>query len=179
MLEFEKFHSVLEFILIKNIVMKAIYSSFSAKPKEINKKWLLIDSTNLVLGRLAAEISKLVRGKYKPYYTPHIDCGDNIIVINAKKIYLSGKKLNKEGKIYHRHTGFPGGIKSTSAIQILSSAYPERVLKMSIKRMLPKNKLGRQLFKNIYIYPGETHPHSAQSAVKYDFAKKNTKNYKS
>ncbi|MDX2049713.1 MAG: 50S ribosomal protein L13 [Rickettsiaceae bacterium] len=151
--------------------------TFSAKPSDIKKEWLLIDASSLVVGRLAAEISMILRGKHKPSYTPHMDCGDNIIVINASKVTLSGKKAaRKDGKIYYRHTGFPGGIKETTAGKILESEYPERVLKLAVSRMINRGPLGRKQLGNLYIYAGPEHKHEAQQPKIYDFAQKNLKN---
>ena len=110
--------------------------TYSAKPGEIVKKWFLVDAEGLVLGRMAAEIAKILLGKHKPIYTPHLDCGDNVIVINAEKVALTGKKF--EDKIYYRHTGYPGGIKSRTVRQVLESKFPERVVEKAIQRMIPK-----------------------------------------
>lgn len=151
--------------------------TYSAKPSDVEKKWLLIDAENITLGRLASEIAKILRGKNKPYYTPHIDCGDNVVVINADKIALSGNKANrKDGKIYYRHTGYAGGIKETTAGKILEGKYPERVLKLAVKRMLSNGPLANTHFKNLRIYSGTEHPHESQQPEKYDFASKNIKN---
>jgi len=153
--------------------------TYSAKPSEIEKKWWIIDATNVVLGRLAVEVSTMLRGKHKPTYTPHMDCGDNIIIINAANIHLSGSKSDrKDGKIYYRHTGFPGGIKDTTAGKILAGNHPERVVKLAVRRMIHKGPLGDKQYGNLYVYPGSEHPHSAQQPVAYDFASKNIKNKK-
>ena len=153
--------------------------TYSAKPSEIEKKWMLIDAKDLVLGRLAVEVSKILRGKHKPTYTPHMDCGDNVIIINAAEVHLSGRKADrKDGKIYYRHTGFPGGIKDTTAGKILHSNHPERVVKFAIRRMIHKGPLGDQQFGNLYVYAGAEHKHEAQKPVAYDFASKNIKNKK-
>lgn len=153
--------------------------TYTAKPADITKAWHIIDAENLVLGRVASEIAKILKGKHKPTYTPHMDCGDNVIVVNANKIALTGNKMaRKDGKIYYRHTGYIGGIKETTAGKILESEHPERVLKLAVKRMLSKNPLGRQQFSNFYVYAGSEHPHTAQKPVKYDFGSKNTKNKK-
>ena len=139
-------------------------STFFAKPQNVEKKWLLIDAKDQILGRLAAQIAKLLRGKHKPYYTPHINCGDNIIVINADKVKLTGKKLQQ--KIYYRHTGYPGGIKEVKAADLLSGKYPERMLNLAVKRMLPKESpLARQQLKCLHIYRDTEHPHKAQKPV--------------
>ncbi|MDX1916696.1 MAG: 50S ribosomal protein L13 [Rickettsiaceae bacterium] len=154
-----------------------VTKTFITKPSDIKKQWLLIDATSLTLGRLASEISIILRGKNKTIYSPNIDCGDNIVVINAEKIALSGKKANrKDGKIYYRHTGFPGGIKETTAGKMLEGKYPTRVLQLAVTRMLSSGPLARQQLGNLYIYAGQEHPHTAQQPVAYNFAEKNTKN---
>jgi large subunit ribosomal protein L13 len=151
--------------------------TYSAKPSEIKKSWLLIDAKDIVLGRLAAEVAKILRGKHKVTFTPHMDCGDNVIIINARSISLTGNKSNrKDGKIYYWHTGYPGGIKDTTAGKILEGKYPERVVEYAVKRMITKNNLRNQQMSNLYIYPGEHHPHAGQQPVVYDFASKNSKN---
>lgn len=133
----------------------------------------------IVLGRLASRVAIMLRGKHKPSFTPHLDCGDNIIIINAEHIKLTGKKLNhKDGKVYYRHTGFPGGIKDTTAGKILSGKYPERVIKMAVKRMITRNVLGAKQMSNLYVYANCEHPHMAQQPTVYDFASKNPKNKK-
>jgi large subunit ribosomal protein L13 len=153
--------------------------TFSAKPGDINKEWHIIDATNLVVGRVASEIAKLLRGKHKPTFTPHMDCGDNIVVINAAKISLTGNKMaRKDGKIYYRHTGYIGGIKETTAGKIIEGKHPERVLQLAVKRMLSRGKLGSKQFSNLYVYPGDEHPHVGQKPKQYDFASKNIKNKK-
>ncbi len=149
------------------------------KKSEIQKKWLLIDANGLVLGRLASEIAVILRGKNKPEFTPFLDCGDNIVVINAEKVLLTGKKADrKDGKIYYRHTGFPGGIKEITAGKLLEGKFPERVLELAVRRMITRNNLGRDQMKNLYIYAGDNHPHAGQKPVVYDFASKNEKNLK-
>jgi len=149
------------------------------KESEIQKKWLLIDAKGLVLGRLASEIAVILRGKNKPDFTPFLDCGDNIVVINAEKVLLTGKKSDKkDGKVYYRHTGFPGGIKEITAGKLLEGKFPERVLELAVRRMITRNNLGRCQMKNLYIYAGENHPHAGQKPVVYDFASKNKKNLK-
>ena len=151
--------------------------TYSAKPGDIEKKWLLIDAEDVVLGRLAATVATLLRGKHKPGYTPHMDCGDNVIVVNAEKIHLTGKKLSD--KIYYRHTGYPGGIKSRTAGQILEGRHPERVVAKAIERMIPRGVLGRQQLRNLRVYAGAEHPHEAQKPDVFDFASKNPKNKRS
>lgn len=144
-------------------------------PKEVQKKWYIIDANELVLGRLSAEITKILRGKNKPQYTAHIDCGDNIVVINAEKIKLTGKKLTD--KLFYWHTGHPGGIKDRTIKQIIGGSYPERVLVKAIERMMPKDSpLARKQMKNLYVYAGDTHPHMPQNPQVLDIAARNTKN---
>lgn len=159
--------------------MSTEMKTYSAKPSNIQKKWWIIDAQNLILGRLAADISMILRGKHKPSYTPHMDCGDYVIVINADAIHLTGNKRDlKDGKIYYRHTGFPGGIKETTAGKILDSKHPERVLKLAVQRMITRNVLGSKQLEHLYIYSGSEHPHTGQQPQIYDFASKNTKNKK-
>ena len=154
-------------------------STYSAKPSEIQKKWILIDATDLVSGRLASEIAYILRGKHKPTFTAHMDCGDNVVVINADKIHLTGNKAAlKDGKIYYRHTGYVGGIKETTAGKILAGKHPERVLAMAVRRMISRNPLGEQQYGNLYVYAGPEHPHAGQTPVAYDFGIKNRKNKK-
>ncbi len=153
--------------------------TYYAKAKDINKEWYVIDALGVTLGRLAGEVSKMLRGKHKAIYTPGVDCGDNIIIINAEKVYLSGKKSDsKDGKFYYHHTGYPGGIKEITAGKILSGRFPERVVKLAVKRMMKKNKLNHHLIENLHVYGGPVHPHQAQKPQIYDFAIKNTKNKK-
>ena len=134
-------------------------STYSAKPAEVVKKWVVIDGNGLVVGRLATIIAMRLRGKHKPTYTPHVDCGDNVIVINAEKVVLTGRKVEK--KIYYHHTGFIGGIKSI-ALEKLLAEHPERVIEFAVKGMLPKNPLGRRMFRKLHVFAGGTHPHQAQ-----------------
>ena len=151
--------------------------TFSAKPSDIEKKWWLIDAKALVLGRLASQVAILLRGKHKPSFTPHMDCGDNVVIINAKDVGLTGKKLNtKDGKLYYRHTGFPGGIKETTAGKILEGRYPERVVQMAVKRMISRNNLGAKQMSNLYVYAGNEHPHAGQKPEAFDLLSKNRKN---
>jgi large subunit ribosomal protein L13 len=151
--------------------------TYSAKPSEITKKWWIVDARDLVLGRMASQVALILRGKHKPTYTPHMDCGDNVVVINAKHVHLSGKKSNrKDGKFYYRHTGFPGGIKETTAGKTLEGRFPERVVKMAIKRMISRNILGSKLISNLYVYPEAEHQHEAQKPELLDLASKNKKN---
>ena len=148
--------------------------TFSAKSTEIEKKWLLIDAEGLVLGRLASHIATVVRGKNKPIYTPHVDCGDNVIVVNAEKVHLTGAK--RDSKLYYWHTGYPGGIKSKSASDILDGKFPERVIMKAVQRMLPGGSLSRKQLKNLKVYAGVDHPHEAQQPMKVNFAENNVKN---
>lgn len=149
--------------------------TYSAKPKEVQEKWLLIDADGVVLGRLASQIAKILRGKHKPQFTPHIDTGDRVVVINAQKVKLTGKKL--KDKIYYRHTGYPGGVKQATPEFILNSAHPERVIEKAVERMMPKESpLARQQLGKLRVYGGTEHPHTAQNPVVYDFAKLNPKN---
>ncbi|MBJ3778300.1 50S ribosomal protein L13 [Acuticoccus mangrovi] len=149
-------------------------STFSAKPAEVEKQWVVIDATDLVVGRLAAQIALRLRGKHLPIFTPHVDCGDNVIVINAEKVIFTGRKY--EQQMYYKHTGFPGGIKERSAKQILEGRFPERVIEAAVKRMMPRGPLGRQQMKNLRIYAGPEHPHEAQQPVAIDVAAQNKKN---
>lgn len=154
-------------------------STYFDKASDIKKEWLIIDAENLVLGRLATEVAKILKGKHKHTYTPHMDCGDNVVIINASKIHMTGKKAtSKEGKFYYHHTGYPGGIKKLSAKDILASKYPERIMKLAVSRMIKKTSQGKKLVKNLYVYPSNSHPHEAQKPKEYDFATKNIKNTK-
>ncbi|MEM1259192.1 MAG: 50S ribosomal protein L13 [Bacteroidota bacterium] len=135
------------------------YKTISANSATVNKEWLLVDAEGQTLGRLASKVAKILRGKYKTNFTPHVDCGDNVIVINAEKIQLSGNKL--EEKTYLRYTGYPGGQRSITANELLNR-HPERLIEKSVKGMLPKNKLGADLFRNLKVYAGAEHNHEAQ-----------------
>ena len=135
------------------------YKTLSANKATVNKEWVLVDAEGETLGRLASKVAKILRGKYKTNFTPHVDCGDNVIVINAEKIELSGNKL--EVKTYLRYTGYPGGQRSTTASEMMNK-HPERLIEKSVKGMLPKNKLGADLFRNLKVYAGPTHEHEAQ-----------------
>ena len=134
--------------------------TFSAKAENVDRKWLLVDAAGLTLGRLASEVAHRLRGKHKPEYTPHVDTGDYIVIINAEKVRVTGNK--QEGKIYYRHTGYPGGIKQTSFKEMIERR-PERVLEIAIRGMLPKNPLGRDVLRKLKVYAGAEHPHVAQS----------------
>jgi large subunit ribosomal protein L13 len=139
--------------------------TYSAKASEIEKKWIVIDAEGVVLGRLASHVANILRGKHKVTYTPHMDCGDHVIVVNAGKVALTGKKY--DDKRYYRHTGHPGGIKETS---------PKRILEGAVKRMIPRGPLGRQQMTHLHIYGGAAHPHEAQQPATLDFAARNRKN---
>jgi len=150
-------------------------NTYSAKPSEVTKKWLVIDASGVVLGRLASEIAKILRGKNKTIFTPHIDTGDHVVVVNAEKVKLTGKK--RQNKLYHRHTGHPGGIKTLTPEFILNSAHPQRVIEKAVERMMPKDSpLAREQFGKLRVYGGTQHPHEAQKPEVYDFAAKNPKN---
>ncbi|MBA4274182.1 MAG: 50S ribosomal protein L13 [Alphaproteobacteria bacterium] len=149
--------------------------TFSATPKDINKQWLVIDAEGVVLGRLASYVAKVLRGKHKPSFTPHMDCGDNVVIVNAQKIKMTGKK--REDKRYYYHTGHPGGIKERSPEFILRSEHPERVVEKAIERMLPKDSpLARKQMGHLYVYGGSDHPHTGQQPKAVDFASMNDKN---
>jgi large subunit ribosomal protein L13 len=160
--------------------MSTTTSTHFLKLSELSNNWILIDAEDLVLGRISSEIAKILRGKHKASFTPGADCGDNVIVINAEKVHLTGNKMaRKDGKLYYRHTGHPGGIKETTAGKTLEGAHPERVIELAVERMLPKDgPLTRQQFKRLYVYKGATHPHEAQKPVKLDLAARNEKNRK-
>jgi large subunit ribosomal protein L13 len=147
---------------------KVIKQTKSVSVKDVKKQWLLIDAENIVLGRLASTVSKILRGKHKSYFTPHVDCGDNVIIINAEKVKLTGNKLND--KTYYWHTGYPGGIKSITAKKIIEGKNPDRVIRLAVKRMIPKGSLGRQQLSNMKVYPGTTHPHDAQEPIKFNIS---------
>jgi large subunit ribosomal protein L13 len=146
----------------------------SIKPAEVEKKWHVIDAEGLVVGRVATIIANILRGKHKPSYTPHVDCGDHVIVINAGKVRFTGKKLGD--KVYYRHTGYAGGIKSVTAEKVLGSAYPERVLEKAVERMIPRGPLGRDQMRALHLYNGTEHPHGGQQPTVLDVASMNRKN---
>jgi len=148
--------------------------TFTLKASEIKKNWLVIDAEGLVLGRLASIVANRLRGKHKPEFTPHLDCGDNVVILNAEKVALTGKKLSD--KIFYWHTGYPGGIKQRSIKQILESKHPERVIIKAVERMITRGPLGRQQMKNLYVYAGTQHPHEAQKPTVLDVAGMNPKN---
>ncbi len=148
--------------------------TYSMKPAEVEKGWFVVDADGVVLGRLAVEIAKRLRGKHKPGFTPHVDCGDHIIVINAEKVQLAGNK--RADKTYYWHTGYPGGIKHRTAGQILDGKHPERVVEKAVKRMIPRGPLGNQVMRNLRVYAGADHPHVAQQPQPLDIAAMNPKN---
>jgi large subunit ribosomal protein L13 len=149
-------------------------STYSAKASEIQKKWVLIDADGLVVGRLAAIIANRLRGKHKPSYTPHLDCGDNVIVVNAEKVLLTGNKAKDQ--VYHWHTGYIGGIKETTPARLLAGRTPERVVEKAVQRMMPRGALPKHQFANLRVYAGPDHPHAAQQPEVLDVAAMNPKN---
>ena len=148
--------------------------TYSQKPREVDRKWFIVDAEGLVLGRLATIVAMRLRGKHKPTFTPHVDCGDNIIVINAEKVGLTGNKRND--KIYYWHTGHPGGIKSRTADKILDGQHPERVVIKAIERMISRNPLGRAQMRKLHVYAGTEHPHDAQKPEPLDIGGMSPKN---
>ncbi len=148
--------------------------SFSAKPAEVEKKWVVIDAKGLVVGRLAALVSMRLRGKHLPSYTPHVDDGDHVIVVNAAHVVLTGRK--RDNKVYYHHTGFIGGIKERTAKSILEGKFSERIVEKAVERMIPRGPLGRRQLGNLRVYPGPDHPHEAQNPEKLDVASLNRKN---
>ena len=155
--------------------MKALMKTTKpATPATVEKKWLLIDADGLVVGRVATIIANILRGKHKPSFTPHVDCGDNVIVINAEKVKFTGNKLTD--KRYYQHTGYAGGIKETSPQKVLEGRFPERVLEKAVERMIPRGPLGRQQMRNLRIFAGTEHPHAAQNPEVLDIASRNRKN---
>ena len=151
--------------------------TFTATPADITKKWILIDAEGVVLGRLATLVASILRGKNKPTFTPHMDMGDNVIVINADKIQMTGNK--RADKRYYWHTGYPGGIKFRTAGQVLDGAHPERVVEKAVERMITRNRLGRQQMTNLRVYAGAEHPHEAQQPAVLDIKSMNPKNTRS
>jgi len=155
--------------------MKALMKTTkSAKPHEVEKKWHIVDADGLVVGRAATIIANVLRGKHKTSFTPHVDCGDNVIVINADKIRFTGNKAAK--KVYYKHTGHPGGIKETTPAKVLGGRFPERVLEKAVERMIPRGPLGRQQMKALHLYAGTAHPHDGQQPQVLDVASMNRKN---
>ena len=146
----------------------------SAKPAEVEKKWHIVDATDLVVGRAAVVIANVLRGKHKTSFTPHVDCGDNVVVINADKIRFTSNKAEK--KVYYKHTGYAGGIKGVTAAKVLEGRFPERVLEKAVERMLPRGPLFRQILGNLRVYKGAEHPHEAQQPQALDVGSLNRKN---
>jgi len=133
--------------------------TYSAREEDIERQWYVVDAQGKTLGRLSSEIAKVLRGKHKPIYTPHVDCGDYVIVVNAKKVWVTGRKMDQ--KVYYRHSGYPGGLREVRLREQLDR-FPERVIESAVKGMLPKNRLGRRMFKKLKVYAGTEHPHAAQ-----------------
>jgi large subunit ribosomal protein L13 len=146
----------------------------SASPATVEKNWVLIDAEGLVVGRVASIVANILRGKHKPSFTPHIDCGDHVVIINAEKVRFTGNKLSD--KIYYKHTGYAGGIKEITAGKVLGGRFPERVLEKAVERMIPRGPLGRQQMRNLRVYTGTEHPHGAQNPELLDVAAMNRKN---
>jgi large subunit ribosomal protein L13 len=154
--------------------MPPMRTTLSLKPAEVRKDWVLIDAEGLVLGRLAALIATRLRGKHKPQFTPHVDCGDNVVVVNARRVRVTGNKL--EQSVFHYHTGYPGGIKGRTLRQRLESAHPERVVEKAVERMITRGPLQRRQMRHLYVYAGAEHPHAAQQPQKLDVVAMNAKN---
>jgi large subunit ribosomal protein L13 len=146
----------------------------SIKPAEVKKDWWLIDASGLVLGRLASLVANRLRGKHKPSFTPHVDCGDHVVIINAEKVKVTGKKADQA--VFHWHTGYPGGVKSRTLGQRLASRHPERVIEKAVERMITRGPLGRRQMRNLHVYAGPSHPHAGQSPRPLDVASLNRKN---
>ncbi|MBX5454389.1 MAG: 50S ribosomal protein L13 [Acidobacteriia bacterium] len=149
-------------------------ATLSLKPAEVKKDWVLIDAEGVVLGRLAAFVAARLRGKHKPQFTPHVDCGDHVVVINAAKVRVTGKKLDQS--VFYYHTGYPGGIKGRTLRQRLESKHPERVVEKAVERMITRGPLQRRQMRNLHVYPGPEHPHAGQNPKPLDFAALNPKN---
>ena len=149
--------------------MKALSkTTVSANAATVEKKWVLIDADGLVVGRVASIVANILRGKHKPSFTPHVDCGDHVVIVNAEKVRFTGNKM--KGKIYYKHTGYVGGIKETTPDKILNGRFPERVLEKAVERMIPRGPLGRQQMRNLRVYAGTDHPHAAQTPETLDVA---------
>ncbi|MBV9054422.1 MAG: 50S ribosomal protein L13 [Hyphomicrobiales bacterium] len=159
------------------MAVELTHATRSLKPGEVEKKWVLIDASGLVVGRLASLVAMRLRGKHKAGYTPHVDCGDNVIVVNADKVVLTGRK--RDQKVYYHHTGYPGGIKERSAKSILEGRFPERIVEKAVERMLPRGPLARRQLSNLRVYKGGEHPHEAQQPVSLDVGVLNRKNSRS
>lgn len=151
--------------------------TYSAKPTDVSRKWYVIDAEGVVLGRLAATVATLLRGKHKPMYTPHIDTGDHVVIINADKVALTGRKHTQ--KRFYWHTGYPGGIKNRTMAQILEGPFPGRVIEKAVERMIPSGPLGRAQLGKLRVYAGAEHPHEAQQPELFDLAARNSKNKRS
>jgi large subunit ribosomal protein L13 len=151
--------------------------TYSAKPADIRKNWVMIDASGLVVGRLASIVAMRLRGKHKPTFTPHMDDGDNVIIVNAEKIVLTGRK--RENKVYRHHTGYIGGIKERTARSILEGKFPQRIVEKAVERMLPRGPLGRVQLGNLRVYAGPDHPHGAQNPEVLDIGVLNRKNKRS
>jgi len=150
----------------------------SLKPADVQQKWIVVDAEGVVVGRLATFVASRLRGKHRPDYTPHVDCGDHVVVINADKVKFTGRKLQQ--KLYHRHTGHPGGVKSPTAGFILGGKFPERIVEKAVERMLPKESpLAREQLSHLRVYAGAEHPHAAQNPEVVDFKSMNPKNARS
>jgi len=163
------------FSLERRTPMKALMKTTkSVKPAEVEKKWHLIDADGLVVGRVATIIANILRGKHKPSFTPHVDCGDHVVVINADKVRFTGRKLQQ--KIYYKHTGYAGGLKETTAAKVLEGRFPERVLEKAVERMIPRGPLGRDQMRALHLYNGTEHPHAGQNPEPLDVASMNRKN---
>ena len=148
--------------------------TFSAKPAEVTKKWVVIDAKGLVVGRLATLVAMRLRGKHLPTYTPHVDCGDNVVIVNAAHVVLTGRK--RENKVYFKHTGYVGHVKERTARQILEGRFPERVLEKAVERMIPRGPLGRAQMRALHLYAGTEHPHAGNQPETLDVASLNRKN---
>jgi large subunit ribosomal protein L13 len=159
---------------LRSLPYDGAMKTYSAKPADIDKKWVLIDADGLVLGRLASIIAMRLRGKHKPSFTPHMDCGDHVVVVNAEKVQLTGNK--RADSMFYWHTGYPGGIKSRSKGAILDGKHPERVIEKAVERMVPRGPLGRRVMSHLRVFAGPTHPHEAQQPVPLDVAAMNRKN---
>jgi len=152
-------------------------TTYATKPSDIERKWYVVDAEGVVLGRLAAQVAKILRGKHKPYFVPNLDCGDYVVVINADKVKLTGKKLTE--KKYFKHTAYIGGIKETNPARIFTGFHPEQVVQKAVERMLSRNPMGRQQMTKLKVYAGASHPHSAQNPEVLDIASRNEKNKRS
>lgn len=148
--------------------------TYSAKPSDLTRNWFVIDADGVILGRLATIVATRLRGKHKPGFTPHMDCGDHIIVVNAEKVRLTGRK--REQDVFYWHTGYPGGIKGRTKGQILSGKHPQRVVEKAVERMIPRGPLGRRVMRKLKVYAGPSHPHEAQQPAVLDVASMNSKN---